>query len=240
MTDALARQQVTPIMDMVARAVEAGNLEMVKELYAFQRQIDADNALQAFNAAFTAFKKSAIRVIKDKENTQYSKGEKKAMYTSLGRLVETVTPFLSLNDLSHAWEIDQSNGIKVTCVLSHTLGHSKRDSVTFPADKSGAKNPLQEIKSAITYGKAATFESVCGLASTDANLDDDGNGATPRANAVPDEKFIERMELIENANDEKTLQAAYFDAVKEARGIGDKDSERRYAKAKDKRKAELV
>jgi hypothetical protein len=46
-----------------------------------------------------------------------------------------------------------------------------------PADTSGAKNVIQQIKSTITYLKAVTFESICGLASTDATVDDDGNSA---------------------------------------------------------------
>jgi hypothetical protein len=45
------------------------------------------------------------------------------------------------------------------------------------ADGSGAKNPIQQIKSTITYLKGVTFESITGLASTDDNVDDDGNAA---------------------------------------------------------------
>ena len=44
-------------------------------------------------------------------------------------------------------------------------------------DANNAKNPLQQVKSTMTYLKIATFEAVTGIASRAGNQDDDGNGA---------------------------------------------------------------
>ena len=140
---------------------------------------EAGEARKAFVAAMSRFKANDIHVSKDKANLQYS-----SRYTTLGNLVSTVTPFLSQNGLSASWDIDQSGAkIKVTCIITHSLGHSESVWMEAPPDASGAKNPIQQIKSTITYLKACTFESICGLASTDANLDDDGNGSHQKAPA---------------------------------------------------------
>lgn len=162
--------------DMVMYALQnGGSLEQVRELLQLRREWEADEARKAFNAAKAAFKSESIVLTKDKENKQY-----KSMYTTLGNLVGTVTPYLSKHGLSADWTLDQSvpGSITVACVLSHAQGHFEKVSFTVPPDVAGAKNPIQQIKSSITYAKSVTFESVCGMASTDANLDDDGNGSS--------------------------------------------------------------
>lgn len=74
--------------------------------------------------------------------------------------------------------------ISVTCVVTHVLGHSEKVEAFAPADSSGAKNPIQGIKSTITYLKSVTLESILGLASTDANCDDDGNAASGKPEKI--------------------------------------------------------
>jgi hypothetical protein len=169
-------QPATPA-DMVMYALQnGGSLEQVRELMQMRREWEADEARKAFNVAEAAFKAESIVVTKDKDNTQY-----KSKYTTLGNLVGTVTPFLSKHGLSADWDIDQTSEpgkITVICFLKHSQGHSKKVAFTVPPDTAGAKNPIQQIKSSITYAKSVTFESVCGMASTDANLDDDGNGSS--------------------------------------------------------------
>lgn len=142
---------------------------------------EKNEARRQYFQAVADFKKNPPEVLKDKENQQFSKGEKKAMYVSLGRLVTTVNPALGQHGLSASWEINQAEKmVKVTCKLSHRLGHSESVTMEAPPDASGgnAKNPIQQIKSTVTYLRAATFEAVTGIAATEeANSDDDGNGA---------------------------------------------------------------
>lgn len=164
--------QETP-HDMIRLAVQSGaDLEKLEKLMVLQERWEANEARKAYQKAVSDFKKNPPRVTKDKQNVQY-----KSMYTTLGNLVNTVNPELSKHGLSASWEISQNGIITVTCVLTHQQGHSERTSASAPADTSGSKNAIQQIKSTITYLKAVTFESITGLASTDANLDDDGNGA---------------------------------------------------------------
>lgn len=157
--------------EMIRLAVESGSdLEKLEKLLALQERWEANEAKKAYHEAMAQFKANAPKVTKDKQNLQY-----KSMYTTLGNLVNTVNPELSKHGLSASWDIFQNGIIKVTCKMTHRMGHSEHAEASAPADTSGSKNAIQQIKSTITYLKAVTFESICGLASTDANLDDDAN-----------------------------------------------------------------
>lgn len=161
------------IYSMIHLAIEKGaSIDQLERLWDMQLKYETNEAKKAYHFAMSEFKKERIVITKDKDNTQY-----KSKYTSIGHLIEIVAPLLGKHGLSHKWDISQEGDmIKVACVLTHALGHSESVSMSAPSDKSGAKNPIQQIKSTRTYLQAATFESLCGLAATDSNCDDDGNG----------------------------------------------------------------
>lgn len=222
--------------DLLRIAVMNGAaLEQIEKLMDLQERYRKDEARSAFVQAMSEFKSHAIVVLKDKINTQYN-----SKYVSLGNLVATVTPFLSKHQLSVQWDVDQSQApaIKVTAIVTHALGHSESVSMIVPPDASGSKNPIQQIKSAITYAKACTFESICGLASTDANLDDDGNSAgNARTQAV--ENVAEWCEYLMNAKDMTELQKLFRTYWTEATEKRDKDAQAKLIAAKDARKKAL-
>lgn len=159
-------------MAMLASAVARGmDPSVLKDLMDLQERHERNEARKAYADALAAFKANAPTVVKDKTNVQYD-----SRYAGIGNIVNTVNPELSKYGLSARWDIDQSNGIQVACILTHRAGHSERVSMKGPADDSGKKNPLQQIKSTVTYLKIATFEAVTGIAASDGG-DDDGNGA---------------------------------------------------------------
>jgi len=181
-----AEVAVSP-QETIALAISKGsNLEQIEKLMLLQERFEATQAKKSYVRAMSDFKANAPLVDKDKLNNQY-----KSKYTSLGNLINTVSPVLSKYGLSASWDIKQNGIIEVTCKMTHCDGHSETATMQAPADGSGSKNPIQQIKSTITYLKAVTFESICGLASTDANLDDDGNvsGATFITDAQRSELF---------------------------------------------------
>lgn len=171
MSKEIAEIQASP-SDVVRYALsqEGVTVDQLEKLLLIEERYKAGLAKQAFHRAVAEFKKNPPRITKDKANKQYN-----SMYTTLGNLVNTVNPELSKQGLSASWEIKQNGIIEVTCILTHSMGHSERTSASAPADISGSKNAIQQIKSTITYLKSVTFESIIGLASTDANFDDDGN-----------------------------------------------------------------
>lgn len=176
MADAPPQMPVTvsegaAFLSMLQAAVSQGlDIERIRELRQMQKEWQADQAEQAFELAMSEFKRNPPKVIHDMANKQYG-----STYSSLANFVGTVNAALGEHGLSASWELDQSTGIKVTCVLSHRLGHKKRVSMVGPPDTSGAKNPIQQIKSTMTYLELATFQAVTGIVAAAANEDDDGN-----------------------------------------------------------------
>ena len=163
---------VTP-MQMISAAVESGkDLEYVERLMELERTWKADKAREAFYVALAEFKKNPVTVIKDKTNLQYN-----SKYASIGNIVNTTNAAMAPFGLNARWDIEQGDIITVTCILSHTLGHSESVPMSGLPDDSGKKNDLQKIKSTVTYLKSATFEAVTGVVSVDAT-DDDGNNSS--------------------------------------------------------------
>ena len=160
--------------DLLRFAMESGtaDLDRLEKLYELQQRWEADQAKKAWHVAVAAFKSNPPEITKDKENKQYG-----SHYTSLANLVNTGNAALAPHGLNARWDIHQNGQIEVTCILSHVLGHSEQVMMQGPADKSGSKNELQQIKSTVTYLRGATFEAVTGIASSELNADDDANGS---------------------------------------------------------------
>lgn len=164
---------ITP-MQMLAIAVDRGDdLERIKQLRELYKEWRADEALNAYTVAFAAFKKNMPDVVKDMFNKQFGSD-----YSSLANLVNTANRALGEYGLNARWDpVVKGNLVTVTCILTHVEGHSERVTIEGPPDVSGTKNPLQAIKSTITYWELATFQAVTGVVARSASKDDDGNGA---------------------------------------------------------------
>jgi ERF superfamily len=160
-------EPMTPLQLAIESKADPEQLLKFMEL---QERYDANEAKKQYNFAVAEFKANAPVVTKDLSNTQFG-----SKYTSKGNLLNTVNPVLSKYGLNARFDLDQSAGVKVTCILTHASGHSESTNFTAPPDTSGKKNPIQEIKSTITYGQIITFESITGITSSDGSVDDDGN-----------------------------------------------------------------
>lgn len=229
---------ITP-MGILQMAISQGaDLDKMMKLMDMKERWDAMEARKAFVQAMAAFKQEPIVIAKDKTNKQYD-----SRYTSIGELVNTVTPFLAKHGLSAEWTLDQSDGIRVGCMLTHALGHSGDTKwMKVPVDNSGAKNPIQQIKSSVTYAKIATFEMACGIASKEGNLDDDGNGSgrpDSQGKSMALDEFDRLKTLIEEAGSIESLKSIYLAAAKDANDLGDKGAVKQFAAIKNKRYGEL-
>jgi hypothetical protein len=207
-------QQVNPVQSshqlnptqLLEIAITKGiDNEQLKALMQLQRDWENDQATKAYHMAVAEFKRNPVVVIKDRLNKQYG-----SMYVSRGHLVNTVNQQLGKYGLNARWEMQQlDNLIKVTCILSHELGHSERASMTAPPDDSGKKNPIQQIKSTKTYLEVATYESVTGVAATDAG-DDDGNAACAQSATITAQQVMDIEALSKEVNANMALFLEYF------------------------------
>lgn len=172
---ALAPRAVTP-MELLQIAVnkdaDIGKLEKLLDL---QMKWEANEAKKAYVVAMNAFKDDPPQIVKNKKAAFTSRrtGEGTAYsYATLDEVCRQVSAALSKHGISHRWRVAQEAGrVKVTCVLTHKLGHSEETTLEGPADDSGSKNAIQAIGSAVTYLERYSLLASCGLAAKDQDLD---------------------------------------------------------------------
>jgi hypothetical protein len=156
---------------LIALAVQQGaDLDKLEKLMDLQERFNAGEAKKAFNNAMSVFKKAAIVITRNADvkysGTSYS-------HATLDHISKAIDEPLSDVGISYRWNTDQKDdgSVSVTCILTHDLGHSEETKLTAAPDKSGSKNPIQAIGSAVTYLQRYTLIAACGL--TIGGMDDD-------------------------------------------------------------------
>jgi hypothetical protein len=175
------------VLALIERAARdpAISVERMQQLFALKKNIDADYAERAFNAAMAAAKAEIGPIFKTKVVDFVSKrtGERTHYrYETLDGVAAVIDPVFGRHGLSYRFRATQTPGgqntsgkVKVACILTHEAGHSEENSLEASEDHSGSKNPIQAIASTATYLQRQTLKLACGLAAAD--VDDDGRGA---------------------------------------------------------------
>jgi ERF superfamily len=227
-TTALA---ITP-MEMLSIAVQQGaDLDKLQKLMDLQERWERNEARKAFVAAMAEFKKNPPEITKNKQ-VSFGRGDNATSYShaTLDHVTAIVTRALSVHGLTHRWEVEQKEGrIRVTCVLTHQLGHSESVALESSSDTSGSKNSIQAIGSAVTYLQRYTLLSATGLAAKGDDNDAAGLG-----------DFAEHVEWIQNAGDMDELQKLYRQAFKLATEQSNPKALKAIVAAKDARRKELL
>lgn len=162
-----ASQAITP-MEMISQAVaNGGDVGIIEKLMTLEERWQKTQGRREFDQAIAAAK-SEIPVIQKNREGHNSR------YADFAAYARVVDPILSKYGLSYRFRTSQENGIHVTCILSHSAGHSEESTLAGPEDKTGSKNPIQAIGSTLTYLQRYTLVQALGLA---ASNDDDGKAA---------------------------------------------------------------
>lgn len=179
-------------------AIEKGtDMAQLEKLMDLQERYEANQARKEYVKAMASFKSNSPDIYKDKEvafsGTYYT-------HASLGNICEVVTQSLANHGLSHRWHCEQEESkVKVTCIITHVLGHSESTSLQAKPDDSGKKNSIQQIASTVTYLQRYTLLAATGLAVKDM-LDDDGKDAEPeKPKARPpltDKGFVKALDAV--------------------------------------------
>lgn len=226
---AIALRPPTP-MSLMQMGMERGaSVETMTQLFALHRELMKEEAQQAFDRAFAAFKSEAPKLEKTKE-VSFGSNRAAYKYTPLDAIANTVGPLLAKHGLSYNWRqerVDES--IVVTCILRHTQGHSIDNTLSAQADPSGSKNAIQAIGSAVTYLRRYTLLGVLGMATSD----EDTDGMT-MGNAV------DYVSSIQAAGDMHELETTYKEAVREGLRAKDPQALKAFMHARDKREKELA
>lgn len=163
------------------------DVEKLRELMQLQKEWQADRAKEEFFKALAQFQALAPELRKSRQvnfkDVHYS-------YASLGDITRQIRQPLEKVGLAYRWEItDTMEEIKVTCLISHSGGHTEKTTMTAKPDVTGSKNPIQARGSTITYLQRYTLIGALGLSTADADVD----GAQPPVDI--DKLHKEFMEL---------------------------------------------
>lgn len=160
--------------------------ETLRELLAVQRDWEAGEARKAYTRALVALKRDLPTVIgRDKlVDFKTSKGPVRYTHTSLAAVMAAITDPLTQHGFSIAYKPSTAQGpVTVSCVLTHSEGHSEECSLSAPADNSGLKSGAQAIASTITLLSRYTCLALLGIA-TDDMQEPTGEPAAPAADSV--------------------------------------------------------
>jgi len=197
---------VTP-MDLLQKAMDSNaDLDKLEKLMDMQERWETSEARKAFVKALNNFKANPPEILKDKKIAH--SGKHIADYAGLDQVSRVIGAALSERGISHRWNTDQAEGqIKVTCILTHDLGHSEITALQAGADTSGAKNNIQAIGSTVTYLQRYTLLAATGMSVGD--VDDDGNGSGAK---IDDAQKAELVGLIKQTDTDTKRLVGVFGA----------------------------
>ena len=221
---------VTP-MDMLQMAVSKGaNLEQLQQLMDLQERWEKNQARKAYVEAMAQFKQNPPEILKAK---QVAFGDTRYMHATLGDVTKATVEALARHGFSHRWDTDQQDGgqIVVTCVITHSMGHSESTTLKAGRDESGKKNNIQALASTVTYLQRYTLLAACGLATKDMP-DDDGRGAE----GMDEGARADHIAAIQAAADDAGLKKAFATAYRAADALKDKGAMEAFIAAKNARK----
>lgn len=170
---------VAPMLSMIERAARDPNVDIDKmeRLVQMQERALARQAKAEYDAAMAEMQPELPSV--------GERGNAAGRYTyALWEDINAqIKPILSKHGFALTFRTDFTDGISVTGVLSHRLGHREETTIKLPADKSGNKNDVQAVASSVSYGKRYTAGALLNL--TSHGEDDDafaaGNGEPDKA-----------------------------------------------------------
>lgn len=223
---------VTPMTLIERASAQGASIEQMAQLFELKLRVEADEARKAFNASMAEFKSHPPRITKNRHvkfgNTEYD-------HATLDNVTDAITAALSKVGISHKWDTEQREGrIIVTCVLTHSMGHSERTPLEAGADTSGSKNAIQAIGSAVTYLQRYTLLAATGLAVAGSDID----GAT-QGEEMNEQAYVAHLDNIQNAGNLDELKRVFANAYKEANDAKDTSARDAFMKAKENRKREL-
>lgn len=172
-----APTQAAQVLTMLERVLTAPNFDIdrAERLWAMQKEVRAEQAKAAFIAANSSMQ-GELPSIKKRGEIKNNSGSVQSKYALWEDVNDAIKPVLMKHGFALSFLVEQEGPkITVTGILSHTDGHRETTSIVLAPDKTGAKNDVQAVGSAISYGKRYTAGALLNL--TSHGEDDDGQRA---------------------------------------------------------------
>ena len=168
--------------------VDVAKLERV---IALQERARTEGSRVAYFSALSTLQARMPKI--GKRGTIHMKGGSKVRnrYAKMGDdILPVIKPLLAEHGFSIRWRTgffvdDGKRMVRVTGILSHNLGWSEESVFEAPPDTHDSRNHVQSLGSTISYGHRYTMVDLLNLEMADDATDDDGQAATGKAPARP-------------------------------------------------------
>lgn len=226
--------ELTPPELLRLAIVSNADLEKVSRLIDLKERWERGEAQKAYVVAMNAFKANPPEIIKNEiaefvgKNGVIVEWE----YSTLDHVHSCILAALSQHGISHRWVTEQPKPetVRVTCVLTHRLGHSEQTTLEGPVDHSGSKNAIQAIGSSAKYLERYTLMAATGLA--DKSPDTDKLSGSPNKGVS---WLADALRRIEKAPSREQLLEAFTVAYNNAVTKADQAAKASIIAAKDAR-----
>lgn len=186
---------------LLSQAIEKGlGIETLERLMALQERWQANTAKAEFFEALAQFQSLVPDILKKKKAYE-------AMYAPLGDIDKVIKTPMRECGLSKRWEQQQDadGKLTMTCIITHSAGHSERTSIG-PVDpgsleKTKAMNTIQQRGAVITYLQRYTLIGALGLTTADADID--GRVNTGEVVLISDKQVADLNALIQEVSADK-------------------------------------
>lgn len=233
---AVQGMSVTPMQLLNMAVAKGADLAQLEKLMDLQERWEKNEARKAFVTALNAFKADPPHIFKNKA-VAFGAGKTSYKHATLDNVSGEIGSALAKVGISHRWDTEQLEGgiIRVTCILTHALGHSERVPLQASPDQSGSKNAIQAVGSTVTYLQRYTLLSATGMAVQD--QDDDGRQG--RGTAMPELILTNWLSAIEALPDLAAASAMWSEITKATSAAGDVAAHEELRAAMQKRRKAL-
>lgn len=167
------------------------DLERIKTVLSMQVDFERREAEKAFYKAISEFRRHVKPITKSKTVDYQPRDKPRVCYkhASMDDIDKGISQALTETGLSYYFEISQNNGqLKVTCVITHELGHKKETVMFSPIQEQAGITGLKALASTQTYLERYTLTAALGLSTTEddeALITDDSPKAFGKTAAKP-------------------------------------------------------
>lgn len=215
-------EPVTPMIMLQMALTRGASIEQMQQLMDLQERHERNEARKAFVVALNQFKANPPEITKNKlVSFATSKGRTEYKHATLDQVSGIIGAALAKVGISHRWQVEQLEGgrIRVTCILTHALGHTESVPLVASPDDSGGKNSIQGVGSTVTYLQRYTLLAATGMAVRDGSDDDATGGAGTYE--MDERAKADFLAAIDALADKKAAESLWSKIASECTKVGD-------------------
>jgi hypothetical protein len=160
---------------LIAQALDKGlSVDTIEKLLAMRKELKAEAAKEAYDAALAAFQADCPVIKKDKKVKFDTKngGKVDYHYAPLDSIVKQVKSLIAEHGFSYSFKIEETHGsVKATCILKHKAGHFDTSDFTAEGMGTGLMSGAQIASGKATFAKRQAFCNVLGITTGDEDTD---------------------------------------------------------------------